>query len=883
MRTIFESLSPTPRTTAVALALGAVLAFAPVCALSAAPAATLTAEPNTIYLGESFSVALRVTGLDNGATPTASLDLSGPADLSGPSISRQSFTSVVNGRVTSENNLLLTYAVTPQDAGDFRVNGAAVRANGRDIPCRGTAVVRVIGPEASPYVSLSLSASRERVLVDEPFEVYADIIVRKLPEPFRNESPLLFSPAFTVPHILSAPSEDVEPQDLEALLRSLVARNGERGVSLSGIALQNGGFPFGGGFPFDPFESPRAAVFALPREDAELGGEPAWRYRLAVRFTPRAEGAIAFRPVVLRGDIVTGVRDGNRPVRTALFCQSDPLTVQVVPPPAEGRPSTFCGTVGTSLEATASLDAQHCRQGDPVRLTLDLSGDFSHRAFRTPALAARPGFDGVFRVYDDVKTESGLAPASLRLTYTLRPLRAGTIELPPIDIAYYNTASNAYAVARTAPVPLRVDEVPAFDPEAFFASLESDTADHVAESDTASEDLPPAILADPAALAVSPRESLAPPLLLAFAFALPLLTAVFALGRMLRRRGGVLRAAALRRRAPHRAARLLRRARDPGAALDAVRRFYQEAHGIPAAAFTPSDAIDASPAECRAELAALVQPLYDCSFHSSEDNPTLLSDARECLPDLLRRTLPADASSPRLPARLAHASLQLVCSVLLLAAIVALYLGIGAAVPVRESRIANFKSQITGESASSSDRFLWEQAGSLMAKASESADFLSAAHVYRRLLDARRDRPGVWRNYGAALLLAERPAEAYDAFRRAEDLAGTDPDLRHGLRAALRRMADPGSAESLSPGVAQVADLPWYRPVLAWHYALPQRARCAGAVAAWCVFWLAIWLRKVSRRAGMALAILAVVAFALLATSALAGIHVVGLPLPPIP
>ena len=182
---------------------------------------------------------------------------------------------------------------------------------------------------------------------------------------------------------------------------------------------------------------------------------------------------MTFAPATFRGDLATGVRNGNEAVRTSLFCRSEPLVVHVVPPPAEGRPSSFCGTVGTALAVSASLDAQSCRQGDPVRLTLDIAGVFSQRSFRVPQLAARPGFDGVFRVYADVKTESGPTPGSLRLTYTLRPLQAGTIELPPIDVAYYNTASNAYAVARTEPVPLRVDEVPAFDPEALFASLEA--------------------------------------------------------------------------------------------------------------------------------------------------------------------------------------------------------------------------------------------------------------------------------------------------------------------------------------------------------------------------------------------------------------------------
>lgn len=850
-------VSPSPfRFPVAAIATALALTFA--ASSPAAPSASLAVSPATIYLGESFTAEVRVTNLDGNSSPSASLALPRPAEVAGPAVAQQLRTSIINGRRTSESTTTLTFRVTPLEAGDFSVEGAEVHAGGRNVPCQGAAVVRVVGPEPSPYAEVSLSASRERVLVDEPFEVYADVVVRKLPPPFDSESPLLFTPAFSVPHLASPPAGEVESPDAAALLGALVARNGEAGVTINNVALQSNG-PFGGGFPFggmlsDPFERPRTATFALPREDTTLRGEPAWRYRLTARFTPRAEGDLSFAPAVLRGALATGVRDGNRAIATEVFCTSAPLVVHVAPPPSEGRPDTFCGTVGTSLEAVASLDAQTCRQGDPVRLTLDVSGTFSQRAFRAPALATRPGVKDVFRVYDEVKTEPGPSPGSLRLTYTLRPLRAGTLELPALDLAYYNTASNAYAVARTTPVPLRVAEVPAFDPDALFAAVEADTTD-AAQSETGTDDLPPAILADAASVTVDSRRAWLPsPRLLALSLALPLLAAALALGRFLRRGAVARRAAARRRRAPNRATRALRRARTPSAALDAVRAFFRDAHGLSAAAFTPADALDISPPDVRPELAALLQPLYDQSFQAVPDVSSELSGAvRERLPALLRRTLPAEASGRYGLAPFFFGALGLARAALLLTAALSFACAV---LPARNAADA------PPETIPAADRFLWEQAGSLMAKAATPDDFLAAAHVYLRILSSHADRPGVWRNAGTALLLAEHPAEALDAFRRAEALGGSDPDLRHGIRAALR---------------AQGRDLPWHRPLLAWLHAMPLRARATGAALAWCLLWLAQIAGGASRRLHATtriIALAALVVFALLATGAIAAAHI---------
>ena len=802
------------------------------------------ASPRDIYLHDAFQFTVSVQNIPAGSSASATFDTSGPADISGPSVTDENRIHTVNGRTVRSSGRTLTYRITPADAGTFAISNVVVSIDGRNHKVPGAEAVRVIGPEPSSYLTLSLSANHDSVLVDEPFEVSLDITIRRLPSPFQDESPITLQavPTLVVPHLAEPPSDALQSQDVTALLNTLLAPRGAPGFSINGHTLATA--PFGGGFMPFPSMHASTAVFAPPRTDALLNGRPAWNYRITTRFTAEAEGDVEFQPAIFRGVLITGVRNGSEAVTSRLFCESAPLVVHVTPPPAENRPSTFAGSVGTSLTASASLDAQSCRQGDPVRLTLDVTGSFSQRTFRLPPLADRAGFRDVFRVYesgDDLRSES--IPNGLRFTWTLRPLRAGTLEIPPIAVAYYNTDSNAYHVARSAPVPLRVDEVPAFDPDLLFAEIES--ADD--RSTRRAEDLlPAAITVDPAAL-----DSASSPFSCAIAALLavpPLFAAAVFLIRVRLRTRPERRRAARRRRAPRRVARALRRARTPQAALSATAAFFHDAFDIPPAAFTPADA-DAAllaadfPEETRRRLHSLLQPLYDAPFNASgaaaPPDPAALRE----LADLLAGLQSSDRQTD----------------------------GIMRIIPFLVLLLLPLRLHAAG-----AETFLWEQANASIARAATPADFLETARLYRTLLDRDPARPCLLRNYGSALLLAERPDEALDAFLRAERLAGGDPDLLHDIRAAYTAQKRVEAPESTSP-----ADLPWSRAVIPWHYTIPLHQRIAAAAVLWAAFWLILPFRRI--RLLRALLAAAAIAFALIASSAALSYHANAAPLPPLP
>jgi hypothetical protein len=58
-----------------------------------------------------------------------------------------------------------------------------------------------------------------------------------------------------------------------------------------------------------------------------------------------------------------------------------------------------------------------------------------------------------------------VAPPAHSFVYRLRPTRAGQATLPPVAVSAFDVASGRYVTKVTAGIPLKVAEVPRFDPE----------------------------------------------------------------------------------------------------------------------------------------------------------------------------------------------------------------------------------------------------------------------------------------------------------------------------------------------------------------------------------------------------------------------------------
>ena len=843
------------------LAAPLALALLPAAALAAGGLEASVSRRDVVE-GDAFRVSVVWSGEDD---PEGVPSFSNPAaaPLAGPQ-TEQSL-SIVNGRRSARR--AWHWTAVPEGTGVVAFGSATLRAGGREYRAA-VPPVRVGAPPPQPWARVSLRSDKAEVLVEESFTVTVDVDLLALPpgapSPF-DKSPLVprEPPHLVAPHLSAgAASGPCEPaEDPSAALSRLLVSGQSAGFTVNDLRerapdpFESMGF---GGFPSMPslFDSGRAAVVAPPPEPFSENGTNYVRHSFALAFRATAEGVCRFAAPRLEGHVAA--REGQSLVRSSDFVAlGRPLEVRVVPPPAEGRPASFFGALGTQLRAEATLDAQSCRQGDPLALTLALEGDLVDSTIRAPDLFADPVFAARFRGWGEprrTKAPNG-APA---FVYQIRPLESGTIEVPPIALSFYDTSSRAYRTVRTAPVPLRVDPVAGFDAAALFAEA--------APEDAPPPDVPTAAL--PSALRFTPPSSTTPPFSIqhsAYSILFPPLVYFLAvLAAFLVRRRRDLGAALRRGSARGRAAGRLRSAETPQEAMEAVRRLLRDRFGEDLPGLTPGDVRErlarhgADPATSE-EIARLLQELFDESFRPGADPAAAVRSRRDRLASLF-------SSLRVLPLLLALSLLATPAQ--------------GEDGPSIQHSAFSIQHSEAGAAG-----FRWRQACASSAKAASPEDFLVAAGDWRAAFDEGGGAAAL-SNYGACLLLAGHPAEAYDAFLRAASLGGLAPEARHDLAAPAafaqseaKRAADtPGAA---SPGFGgapprrRLAELAAFAPLAARRTAL---------AAAWALFWLALLLRRVRRLRGGAgaLAALALFACILLATSVAVSSRVLDAPLPSI-
>ncbi|MEI7900712.1 MAG: BatD family protein [bacterium] len=587
----------------------------------------VSSSRQTLYLGESFNLTIMVNGADRGI---AAPDLSAfpPADIQflGQRSNSRSSITIINGRMTRESVEAREFAfqIKPSKEGAFKAGPIRVTVAGKTYADPGVNV-QVTGVEKQDSVLAAVTASSTSVLVEEPFTVTLSVAVAELPDPYaENNEP--GHPNF-LPHPSAAfldlrqTTPGLKGPDLNQFLNGLIDQSGRQpAFAINDYQTRDAG-GFSGFFDNDPF-SPRPIRFRLTPKKITLSNKKYREYSLSLDYTPTKEGEFTFGPLSFKGPVIVGVSADRQAVTRDIYTIGPAVTVRVVPPPDEGRPEWFTGSVGKSMKATAAFDATVCKVGDPLTLTLELTGPISISNLRTPLLNLQPELAKDFRIYDD-NVSADTLPNGKRFKYRVRPTREGTLEFQPIKLAYYDTVARAYTTVTTAPVPIQAR------PTTQIATAADNGTEN--QTDILSSRTRPV----PAGITLSAQGacsgSLLPPhritrllllagpmLCLSAAFVTPLMAFIQAL-RTRRRRSGAL----------HRAQGVLRHADTPELAAYAIRSYLADRLDVTGNALTPLETAALlcqrnvpaeSAAVCRDLLAQLDEAMYrpDASAPLSE-------------------------------------------------------------------------------------------------------------------------------------------------------------------------------------------------------------------------------------------------------------------------
>ncbi|MDD3643280.1 MAG: BatD family protein [Candidatus Krumholzibacteria bacterium] len=414
------------------LAALALCAVPPACANAQAGDVRVIANVETrdVYVGESFLLQISVDGSDSAEIPDLSaLDGFAVEYLGGSNNSSQSI-SIINGKVerTVQRGFVFTWRLTPQRTGRLAIPAIPVKVEGASLTT-GEISISVKQPEESEDFKLRVSLSRETCYVGEPVVLNVTWYLRRDVQAFEFTAPLLASDAFSfeVPEVAIDPNGQYYRIPIAG--REVIARK-DRGIldgeTYATLAFSIAAIP------------ERPGTFVIPEfvVAAESGtGASSRRDFLRDFFNDDFTGR-------WRGSLRKHVVPSNR------------LSLTVRDLPAEGRPPGFDGHVGR-YRIEAGAEPTSVNVGDPITLRVTLSGPDYLGRVDLPQLGAQAALARDFRIPED-RADGVVDGRKKVFTQTIRALREDIVEIPPIELVYFDTKLEQYATARSEPIPIEV-------------------------------------------------------------------------------------------------------------------------------------------------------------------------------------------------------------------------------------------------------------------------------------------------------------------------------------------------------------------------------------------------------------------------------------------
>lgn len=146
--------------------------------------------------------------------------------------------------------------------------------------------------------------------------------------------------------------------------------------------------------------------------------------------------------------------------------RSDPISIEVLPLPAEGQPPGFSPNNVGEYAISSTVDRQDLSVGDPFTLRVTIAGSGNIDVVdpgKWPTIEGVRSYDPNVEVDRDA---SDVVGGERRYAFLLIPERSGTITIPPYALHYFDPRRTQYATATSEPITLEVAGPPNAEPDA---------------------------------------------------------------------------------------------------------------------------------------------------------------------------------------------------------------------------------------------------------------------------------------------------------------------------------------------------------------------------------------------------------------------------------
>jgi len=368
-----------------------------------------------IYVGQSFNYHIIIDGENKaGQVDMTPLSKYNPQSIGNRDLSQTSI-SIVNGQTTRTvtKQYVMSYSLTANSAGRINLPPVTISLDGENHRTD-SVEVNILKPGTTDQLELEVLLSEQQCYFGQPVIMTVKFYIYSNIRDYQFNLPALQSDAFYVE----------EPDDPDAAQgKEYRVTRGDRNAIL---------------FTF--------SKVLIPRYAGKINLEPA---------TISAEIAVSQDRSRdrFRDDFFDGFF-GSRTQYKRFMVTSQPLNLNVLPLPEEGKPQGFYGLVG-QYTISASATPTKVNVGDPITLTIKIGGGRYLKPVQWPALEEIPELAENFKIPSE-KASPTMENGYKVFTQTIRANNDKVAEIPPIRLAHFDAEKGAYSVAKTAPIKLEV-------------------------------------------------------------------------------------------------------------------------------------------------------------------------------------------------------------------------------------------------------------------------------------------------------------------------------------------------------------------------------------------------------------------------------------------
>ncbi len=378
--------------------------------------------PSSVALGRNFQIAYVVNGdAESIALPEADgLDV-----LMGPSTSRSSSYSFINGKMESSKQTTFTYVVKATKAGTISVSPAKVTAGGKTLEARAVNITVVASADAPGSTGGSSQGGDTQRAVSSGGE---DLFLRQTltrQSVYEGEATQLVTKVYTRVNLNSL-SDIVPPKLSEFVVSDLSGGN----ITFSTEFINGREYQVG--------EISRKVL--IPQQSGKIAIDPC-EVEFVVKRRVRGGGFF--------DDLFGDVQVSRQKVRAPR------VTLNVKPLPAD-KPAGFSGGVG-QFKFSVEVEPRQTMVDNSVQVRVSVEGSGNLKLISLP----KPQFHQDFDTFDPSQKNS-IEETSVGFSgkrsdeYLIIPRREGKFEIPQMQFSYFDPSQGRYVKQTQGPFDIDV-------------------------------------------------------------------------------------------------------------------------------------------------------------------------------------------------------------------------------------------------------------------------------------------------------------------------------------------------------------------------------------------------------------------------------------------